>query len=268
MGHRQARSMPAIVTSDLGRKTLVLIGTNARLGFEAAKYFARMNSARFVLTARDEAREKQALTLFQADIEYSKAEPWIIDLTSFSSIVTFTDTTKRELDRLYIYVESAGMMAWKYEQVDEWKRTLHTKNLGPGLPNIRIIRKMLGTARKHSVTPRLVVVSSDMHYWTMIPQDVIVSLSILASSQTHSTAHKKSSIIDTTIPNCSTFSFPELYSHISPRSPSTLLLPGSVSPAPGLTALPRWGVCEQDERNIRPLRRRAAVSWSTPPLGP
>lgn len=193
MGHRQARSMPAIVTSDLGRKTLVLIGTNARLGFEAAKYFARMNSARFVLTARDEAREKQALTLFQADIEYSKAEPWIIDLTSFSSIVTFTDTTKRELDRLYIYVESAGMMAWKYEQVDEWKRTLHTKNLGPGLPNIRIIRKMLGTARKHSVTPRLVVVSSDMHYWTMIPQDVIVSLSILASSQTHSTAHKSTS---------------------------------------------------------------------------
>lgn len=40
-----------------------------------------------------------------------------------------------------------------------------------------MIPKMLETARKHSVTPRLVVVASDVHYWTAIEKDVITSSS-------------------------------------------------------------------------------------------
>ena len=57
----QTRPMPAVVTADLSGKTLVLIGANTGLGFEAAKHFARMNPARLILTARDEAMGKQAL---------------------------------------------------------------------------------------------------------------------------------------------------------------------------------------------------------------
>ncbi|KAK0431559.1 hypothetical protein EV421DRAFT_1742997 [Armillaria borealis] len=169
----QTRPMPAVVTADLSGKTLVLIGANAGLGFEAAKHFARMNPARLVLTARDEAKGKQALAQIQNDTGYSKAELWIIDLADFNS-------AERELDRLDILVESAGMMTWKYEQVDGWERTLHTNNLGPELLAIRMIPKMLETARKHSVTPRLVVVASDVHYWTAIEKDVIASSGILA----------------------------------------------------------------------------------------
>ncbi|PBK88401.1 hypothetical protein ARMGADRAFT_432369 [Armillaria gallica] len=43
-----------------------------------------------------------------------------------------------------------------------------------------MIPKMLETARKHSVIPILVIVTSDVHYWTMIEKDVIVGPSILA----------------------------------------------------------------------------------------
>ncbi|PBK67947.1 short-chain dehydrogenase [Armillaria solidipes] len=173
----QTRPMPAVVTADLSGKTLVLIGANAGLGFEAAKHFARMNPARLVLTARDEAKGKQALAQIQNDTGYSKAELWIIDLADFNSVIAFADKAERELDRLDILVESAGMMTWKYEQVDGWERTLHTNNLGPELLAIRMIPKMLETARKHSVTPRLVVVASDVHYWTAIEKDVIASSS-------------------------------------------------------------------------------------------
>ncbi len=55
-----------------------------------------------------------------------------------------------------------------------------TNNLGPGLLAIRMVPKMLETARKHSVYPRLVVVASDTHYWTTIEKDIIASSSILA----------------------------------------------------------------------------------------
>ncbi|KAK0443701.1 uncharacterized protein EV420DRAFT_1576207 [Desarmillaria tabescens] len=139
-----------------------------------------MNPARLVLTARDEARGKQALAQIQADTGYSKAELWIIDLANFNSVVAFADRADRELERLDILIENAGIAPREYEQVEGWEKTLHTNNLGPGLLAIRMIPKMLETARKHSVIPRLVVVASDAHYWTKIEKDVIASPSILA----------------------------------------------------------------------------------------
>ncbi|KAK0458363.1 uncharacterized protein EV420DRAFT_1270603 [Desarmillaria tabescens] len=175
----QTRPMPAVATANLSGKTLVLIGANAGLGFEAAKHFARMNPARLVLTARDEAKGKDALARVQKETGYTKAELWITDVANFSSVIAFADRAERELDRLDILVENAGMATWEYEQVEGWEKTLHTNNLGPGLLAIRMIPKMLETARKHSVVPRLVIVASDVHYWTTIEKDVIASPRIL-----------------------------------------------------------------------------------------
>ncbi|KAK0184326.1 hypothetical protein F5146DRAFT_1075221 [Armillaria mellea] len=176
----QTGPVPDVVTADLSGKTLVLIGASAGLGFEAAKHFARMNPARLVLTARDEAKGKRALAQIQADTGYSKAELWIIDLANFSSVIAFADKAERELDRLDILIENAGIAIWDYEEVEGWEKTIHTNNLGPGLLAIRMIPKMLETARKYSVNPRLVVVASDVHYWTKIEKDVIASPGILA----------------------------------------------------------------------------------------
>ncbi|PBL00064.1 short-chain dehydrogenase [Armillaria gallica] len=176
----QTGPVPAVVTADLSGKTLVLIGANAGLGFEAAKHFARMNPARLVLTARNEVKGRKALAQIQADTGYSKAELWIIDVANLNSVVAFADRAEQELDRLDILIENAGIMTWEYEQVEGWEKTILTNNLGPGLLAIRMIPKMLETARKHSVYPRLVVVASDTHYWTTIEKDIIASSSILA----------------------------------------------------------------------------------------
>ncbi|KAK0489457.1 hypothetical protein IW261DRAFT_417208 [Armillaria novae-zelandiae] len=176
----QTGPVPAVVAADLSEKTLVLIGANAGLGFEAAKHFARMNPARLVLTARNEVKGRKALAQLQADTGYSKAELWIIDVADFNSVVAFANRAEQELNRLDILIENAGILTWDYEQVEGWEKTIHTNNLGPGLLAIRMIPKMLETARKHSVYPRLVVVASDSHYWTTIEKDVIASSSILA----------------------------------------------------------------------------------------
>ncbi|KAG7442404.1 short-chain dehydrogenase [Guyanagaster necrorhizus] len=177
----QNKPAPPVVTADLSEKTLILIGANAGLGFEAAKHFASMNPARLVLTARDEAKGKMALAQIQEDTGYTKAELWIIDLANFSGVIAFADKAERELDRLDILIENAGMMTYEYEEAEGWERTLHTNNLGPGLLAIRMIPKMVETARRYSAHPRVVVVASDTHYWTKIEQDVIGSAGILAT---------------------------------------------------------------------------------------
>ncbi|KAG7440371.1 NAD(P)-binding protein [Guyanagaster necrorhizus] len=177
----QTGPAPAIVTADLSGKTLILVGANAGLGFEAAKHFARMNPARLVLTARDEAKGEKALAQIQSATGYTKAELWIIDLANFNSVISFADRAERELDRLDILIENAGMMTYEYEQVEGWEKTLHTNNLGPGLLAIRMVPKMVETARKYLVNPRVAVVSSDTHYWTEIEKEIIASPNILAT---------------------------------------------------------------------------------------
>ncbi|KAK0234365.1 hypothetical protein EDD85DRAFT_792421 [Armillaria nabsnona] len=154
----QTGPMPTVITTDLSKKTLVLIGANVGLGFEAAKHFARMKPVRLVLIARDEAKGKQALAHI---------------------IIAFAEKGKHELDRLDILIENASIMTRDYEQVEGWKKIIHTNNLGPGLPAIHMIPKMLKTAHKHSVNPRLIVVASEIHYSTKIKKDVIASPSIL-----------------------------------------------------------------------------------------
>ncbi len=44
-----------------------------------------------------------------------------------------------------------------------------------------MIPKMLETASKHSVIPKLAIIASDVHYWTTIEKNVIAGLSILAN---------------------------------------------------------------------------------------
>ncbi|KAK0474988.1 hypothetical protein EDD18DRAFT_1313358 [Armillaria luteobubalina] len=121
--------------------TLILIGANTRLGFEAAKHFAKMNLARLVLTARVGKKGTEALTRIQQETGYRKAELWIIDLANLSNVA--------------------------YKQLRSWMFA------------IRMIPKLFQTSRKRSVIPRLMIVASDVYYWTTIDNGVIAGLSML-----------------------------------------------------------------------------------------
>ncbi|KAK0443239.1 hypothetical protein EV421DRAFT_1710192 [Armillaria borealis] len=186
----QHRVNPPVVTVDLTGKTVVVIGANIGLGFEASKHFARMNPERLILACRNEEKGKDALLRLQEDTDYSKAELWIIDLANFGSVTAFADKCARELDRLDILVENAGMAPFgRYDVVEGWETCLYTNNLGPGLLAIRLVPKMIGTARRFGVYPRIVVVASDVHYWTTFEKELVESPNILAklSSKEYST---------------------------------------------------------------------------------
>jgi retinol dehydrogenase-12 len=50
-----------LVTSDLKGKTVVVVGANAGLGFEASKHFATMNPGRLILACRSQSKGQTAL---------------------------------------------------------------------------------------------------------------------------------------------------------------------------------------------------------------
>ncbi|KAK0214489.1 hypothetical protein IW262DRAFT_274804 [Armillaria fumosa] len=246
----QTGPVRAVISADLSGKTLVLTGANTGLGFEAAKHFAKMNPARLVLTARDGTKAKKALTEIQADTGYTRAEFWILDLANFASLVAFADRIDLELERLDILVENAGIATWDYEQVEGWEKTILTNNLGPGLLAIRVIPKMVETARKYSVNPRLVVVASDVHYRTMIEKDVISSPGILAklSDKDYCTEEvMKRRYLDSKLLNV--LFTRALQLHIPSSSAITV---NSVNPGLCFSGLGSGGPAEQEER----LRKR------------
>ena len=58
----QLASVPPVEHEDLSGKTVVVIGANVGLGFEAAKHFARMNPERIILGCRSKERGEAAAT--------------------------------------------------------------------------------------------------------------------------------------------------------------------------------------------------------------
>ena len=123
----QLATVPPVEHEDLSGKTVVVIGANVGLGFEAAKHFARMNPNRIILGCRSKERAEVAATseinlLFsyhssshftykelKAETGYGSAELWIIDLARISSVVDFTERFEKDGGRIDILLLNAGI---------------------------------------------------------------------------------------------------------------------------------------------------------------
>ena len=120
-------TVPPVEHEDLSGKTVVVIGANVGLGFEAAKHFARMNPGRIILGCRSKERGEAAAASeinplyhifpyliythkeLKTETGYEYPELWIIDLARISSVVDFAERFEKEGIRLDILLLNAGM---------------------------------------------------------------------------------------------------------------------------------------------------------------
>ena len=122
----QLATVPPVEHEDLSGKTVVVIGANVGLGFEAAKHFARMNPDRIILGCRSKERGEAAVTSetnplydhtishftykgLKTETGYKSAELWIIDLARISSVVDFAERFEKEGGRIDILLLNAGI---------------------------------------------------------------------------------------------------------------------------------------------------------------
>lgn len=57
----QLSTVPPVVNVDLRGKTVVVVGANTGLGFEAVKHFARMNAGKLILACRSQEKGEAAI---------------------------------------------------------------------------------------------------------------------------------------------------------------------------------------------------------------
>ncbi|KAF5375093.1 hypothetical protein D9758_000208 [Tetrapyrgos nigripes] len=171
----QTTPMAPVVTADLSGKTVIVTGANTGIGLEASKHFARMNPGRLVIVCRNETKGQVAATEIKNETNFDCVELWIMDQGDFSSIKAFADRAEKELSRIDYLVENAAIYnAGKYIlTTNGWEQELQVNHLGPTLLSFLLLPKMITTAKTHNTHPRLVSVSSNVHYWASIEKELI-----------------------------------------------------------------------------------------------
>ena len=131
----QLATVPPVQHEDLSGKTVVVIGANVGLGFEAAKHFARMNPNRIILGCRSKERGEAAATSetnpllsyhsvshfkrkeLKVETGYGSAELWIIDLARISSVVDFAERFEKDGGRIDILLLNAATTPFAGQQL-------------------------------------------------------------------------------------------------------------------------------------------------------
>ncbi|KAI9451774.1 hypothetical protein F5148DRAFT_1238224 [Russula earlei] len=166
--------------ADLTGKTVVVVGANVGLGFEAAKHFASMNPKRLVLGCRSRERGQAALQAIQAT-GFKHAELALVDLSRFSSVSAFADAFIRDGSQIDIFVYNAAVSLFKYsDTVDGWEESIQVNHLSAMLLTVLLFPCLLkAVSSGTSPNPRVVIVSSELHYWAKFSRKEVESERIL-----------------------------------------------------------------------------------------
>ncbi|TFY82560.1 hypothetical protein EWM64_g1455 [Hericium alpestre] len=154
----QLKSFPPPEKRDVSGKTVVVVGANGGIGFEAAKHFARMNPGKLVLACRDAAKGQSALVAIKKDTGCENMEVRTVELADFDSVAEFATKFEQEEARLDILVYNAGVAITKYGAAkDGWETNLHVNYLSYSLLQLLLLSLLSKTATTYLTRPRTVV---------------------------------------------------------------------------------------------------------------
>ncbi|KAJ0415994.1 NAD(P)-binding protein [Aspergillus carlsbadensis] len=191
--HSQLFITPPSPTHPFTNQTVIITGANRGLGLEAARHFHRLNCARLILAVRTvekgHAAKEDILSSAERSHANSTSAPapasasapesdaaarihvWPLDLRSTASTIAFADRVKRELDRVDVFVASAGVSTAAFELVEGVEQVVQVNVLNTCLLVLLLLPKLQEyTAVGGDSVPHLVVVASDAHRLTSFPE--------------------------------------------------------------------------------------------------
>ena len=131
----------------------------------------RLDAARVILAVRNPDRGEAA----RKSIEQQQgsggggrtgvAEVWSLDLASYESVKQFAGRATRELDRLDGILENAAVLLTSgFKRAEGMEESVTVNVVSTFLLALMLLPKMKETAARFNVTPRLTIVSSEVHF--------------------------------------------------------------------------------------------------------
>ena len=105
---------PKYPTKSFSNQVVIVTGSNVGLGLEAARHFYRLNCAKLILAVRTVSKGQAAKESILSSVKHRSdgadaLEIWPLDLSSTKSTLAFADRVKKDLPRLDLIVENAGV---------------------------------------------------------------------------------------------------------------------------------------------------------------
>lgn len=158
------------LSNDFTGKTIIVTGSNVGLGLEASRHLVRLNAAKVILGVRNvEKGERAKKEIEESTQRLNVVEVWQVDLSSYESVKQFAKKVEG-LARLDAVIENAGIAVNVYKTSEDNESTITTNVVSTFLLGLLVLPKLRQTAVQFNVTPHLVIVSSEVHELTDMPE--------------------------------------------------------------------------------------------------
>lgn len=163
---------PAYPSQTFTGQTVIVTGSNTGLGKEAARHFTRLGAAKVILAVRNTKAGEDA----KADIESTTGcgpgtvEVWLLDLADYASVKAFAARASKDLDRIDVLCENAGIMTGQKRMAEGHEATITVNVISTFLLALLMLPKLKATAQKLNRQTTLSIVTSETHLWTTFPE--------------------------------------------------------------------------------------------------
>ncbi|KAL8950430.1 MAG: hypothetical protein Q9222_003524, partial [Ikaeria aurantiellina] len=166
--YRQLLVTPPLPKTRFDDKTIIVTGSNVGLGLEAARHFARLGAAHVILAVRDLEKGDAAKRSIDQSLHNNKNRSpspvtvWKLDLSSYASVQEFAARVTKELDRVDIVCENAGIATGTFRITEKDESTITTNVVSTFLLAFLLLPKLKETARRFNTRPVLAVTTSEV----------------------------------------------------------------------------------------------------------
>jgi retinol dehydrogenase-12 len=144
-------------------QTVIVTGSNIGLGLEAARHAVRLNAAKVIIACRTTSKGEEAKKSIEESTKRTGViEVWKLDLSSYASVKEFASQANT-LPRLDVLLENAGISTRKFEMSEDNESTITTNVVSTFLLALLLLPKLKETAATYNTTPRLTIVTSELH---------------------------------------------------------------------------------------------------------
>ena len=163
---------PPYPTKTFEGQTVIVTGANVGLGIEAARHLARLKATKIILAVRNvKAGGAAKQTIENAASRPGCCDVWHLDLSSFASVKAFSEKAAK-LPRLDVVLENAGVAnPESFILAEGHERHITVNVISTFLLALLLLPALKATARAYTnSSPRLTIVSSEMHAATKFPE--------------------------------------------------------------------------------------------------
>ncbi len=166
--HSQLFCTPPYPTQSFANQTVIVTGSNTGLGFEAARHFYRLNCRRLILAVRTISKGQTAKEDIVRSVKHRSdaevIEVWPLDLNNTKSTLDFAERVKKELPRLDVLVENAGINHTARSVSEGFEQTIQVNVINTFLLALSLLPKLRETKTLFpDSSPHLVITSSEAY---------------------------------------------------------------------------------------------------------